>query len=74
MSFTPNDLMRPYVAAIMAMQKLSDVPAEALAELRLTVLSAVIDDKPDVARARVLVAVLLQDLIDSDVSLRGVRR
>ena len=71
---------RPYVAAFRAVQTLSEIPADALAELRLDVLSRVNDcaddspNQPDVARARVLVAVLLQDLVESDERIREDRR
>jgi hypothetical protein len=60
------------VAALKAVQELSELPTAALAELRHVVLDLgmVSEDEPDVARACVLVAVLLQDLIDSDARVR----
>jgi hypothetical protein len=67
---------RPYVAAFKAVQELSDLPTAALAELRHVVLDLgmVSEDQPDVARACVLVAVLLRDLVESDGRVREESR
>jgi hypothetical protein len=67
---------RPYVAALKAVQELSELPTAALVEMRLCVLDQgmVSEDLPDVARACVLVAALLQNLIESDARVREESR
>jgi hypothetical protein len=71
---------RPYVAALKAVQELSEVRPDVLAELRLDVLSLDNDESrdPEIVRARerarVLLAELLQDLVESDQHLREERK